>query len=151
MTAGGVPALTKDGVPVQVIDNDCPDVEALPVKAEKTRVQAVYFDFNKAELSRASKKALADAAAKLKIEGSQSVAVVGFADRLGNAAYNERLALKRAKTVRDYLVAKGVKAKKVEVRSLGNAAPKTDCSEKLVRKAKISCLSEDRRVEIEVR
>ncbi|MDD4616681.1 MAG: OmpA family protein [Alphaproteobacteria bacterium] len=150
MTAGGVPALTKDAVPVLVQEAD--EVEAIAeTKVEKTRAQAVYFEFNKTTLSRADKNQLAEMALRLKAEGSQSVAIVGFADRMGNATYNERLALKRAKAVRDYLVAKGIAAKKVEVRSLGKSVPTTNCSDKLSRKEKICCLAKDRRVEIEAR
>ncbi|MDD3370651.1 MAG: OmpA family protein [Alphaproteobacteria bacterium] len=148
LTNGGAPVMTKDGAPVYVKDAGCPELSMAAV-AEKAH-EAVYFDFNKSTLSRHARKTLSRMASKLNGQGS-TVAVVGFADRMGNAAYNERLALKRAKAVRDYLVAKGVKAKKIEVRSLGKSAPKTDCAEAMVRKELIACLREDRRVEIEVR
>ncbi|MDE1900796.1 MAG: OmpA family protein [Alphaproteobacteria bacterium] len=76
--------------------------------------------------------------------------IAGYADRIGNADYNQKLALRRAEAVRDYLMKKGVKARSVELRSLGKTEPRADCSADLPRAKLINCLREDRRVDIEV-
>jgi outer membrane protein OmpA-like peptidoglycan-associated protein len=135
--------------------------------------RTVYFDFNKSTLTPEAKRRLDHLAWKLRggmMEGKkegkagkhhrhqhhqpvaveQNITVVGYADRLGNAAYNEKLALKRAEAVRAYLVAKGVKAKKIEVRSLGKTEPRAECPADMPRAKLIRCLREDRRVEIEI-
>jgi outer membrane protein OmpA-like peptidoglycan-associated protein len=151
VTADGTPVVTKEGAAVLVNDG-VEELEAVVAKVAepKVRENAVYFDFNKSVLNKKAKVQLARLAADLRGHAT-TVAVVGFSDRMGNATYNERLALKRAKAVRDFLVAKGVKAKKIEVRSLGKSAPKADCADGMARPKMIACLAEDRRVEVEVR
>ena len=110
--------------------------------------RVVFFDSNKSNLTKTAQRHLAHMVPKL---NAKVILVVGYADRMGNAAYNERLALKRAKAVRDYLVSNGIKAKKIEVRSLGKSAPQAECAATLAHAEMISCLREDRRVEIEVK
>ena len=145
-TAGGAAVTTKDGAAVLVDENF--DICAGRVY---TSEYVVYFDFNKSGLTKQYKKQLTHLSSELRTESGKTISIVGYADRIGNAAYNEKLALNRAKNVRDFLVAKGVKAKKIEVRSLGNSSSRTSCDADLPRAKMISCLSEDRRVEIEVK
>jgi outer membrane protein OmpA-like peptidoglycan-associated protein len=144
-TAGGDSVMTKDGAAVLVDDSfGCGACEA---SLEK---EVVYFDFNKSVLTAKYKNNLQRLATKLRTN-DKKVSVIGFADRIGNAAYNEKLALNRAKYVRDYLVAKGVKANRIDVHSLGNSVSKTNCDADLARAEMIACLGEDRRVEIEIK
>lgn len=114
--------------------------------------QTVFFNFNKSSLSGADKKQLAALAKMLKSRGDvSSVRVVGYADRLGNAEYNEKLSKKRAETVRNYLISKGVaRPSSTEVRWMGEDSPATNCDEGMKRSELIKCLEGDRRVEIEV-
>jgi OOP family OmpA-OmpF porin len=117
--------------------------------------RVVYFGFNKASLTPEAKAHLDHLAKKIKWtnkrdHNNSTLTIVGFADRIGNADYNEKLALKRAQAVQAYLTGKGVTAKKVEVRSLGKTAPKANCPADLARAKLIECLKEDRRVEIEI-
>jgi OOP family OmpA-OmpF porin len=153
VTSAGVPVTTAEGTPVLTVTPSdevaAPTPEAVAPKHECDRERVVYFDFNKSTLTKHAQKHLDHVAAKLHAHHVKSITVVGFADRLGNAAYNEKLALARAKAVHDYLVGKGVKAKKIEVRSLGKSESKTDCAATLPHAKLISCLKEDRRVEIE--
>jgi len=141
------------------------------------REGAVYFDFNKSALTPEAKHTLDAIAAKLNphwgkkdhkemadkngkhhhmmhhdhhMVEADTLTIVGYADRIGKADYNQKLAMRRAQAVRAYLITKGVKAKHIAVRSLGKTAPKADCSADLPRKKLISCLHEDRRVEIEI-
>lgn len=156
-TSSGNAVVTKDGAAVLVedsADSNCvqPPVQTPPAKPVvlEERNEHVYFDSNKSDLTRHAKHTLRHLAAKLRGSGEQIV-VVGYTDSMGNAAYNEKLALKRAKAVRDFLVGNGVKAKKIEVRSRGNSAASANCAANLSRAAKIDCLREDRRVEIEAK
>lgn len=76
------------------------------------------------------------------------VQIVGFADRIGNSPANQALSQRRAEAVRDYLVANGVPAERIQVEGRGvkNAAqcpgPKTP--------AVIQCLKGDRRVAVSI-
>ncbi|MGB9152544.1 MAG: OmpA family protein [Alphaproteobacteria bacterium] len=173
-STNGTPVLTKDGTCVTTRWEGGESCEAAKAAAgeacshvERDMEKTVYFDFNKSTLTAEAKRHLDHLAAKLgggegkegKMDkhhhhhehmSAQTITVVGFADRLGNAAYNEKLALKRAQAVRAYLVSKGIKTKKIEVRSLGKTEPRADCPADLPRAKLINCLREDRRVEIEV-
>ena len=77
--------------------------------------------------------------------------LAGYADIVGNPAYNKRLSMKRAQTVKSYLAAKGLKTRKVKIEALGESQPVTNCGYVEGKKAtaeQIACLAEDRRVEI---
>jgi len=154
-TADGAPVMTKDGnaVLVRDVESDADASAQALIVSEKAipSDRVVYFDFNKSRLNKDAKRQLRCLSMKLHKEPHKTVTVVGYADRMGNTAYNEKLALRRAKSVRDYLVAKGVKAKAVQVRSLGESISTANCPADLQRKKMISCLAEDRRVEIEVK
>lgn len=80
----------------------------------------------------------------------QSLVITGHTDRLGDAAYNDALALQRANTVRDYLRAAGVVAP-MEVRSMGERSPVTrDCQGTDRTPGLIACLQPDRRVVVDI-
>lgn len=156
-TAGGNSVYTKDGAAVLVGSPDAyyANLQARAIEfsaqQELVRERTVYFNHNSSILTKGAQHHLRRMAAKLRVQPAQSVAAVGFSDTMGNAAYNERLALKRAKAVRDFLVARGVPAGIISVRSLGKSAPRAECPATLARAEKIACLREDRRVEIEVK
>ena len=109
----------------------------------------VYFDFNKSTLN-AKEKAKLDQLAKLikQAKAVESVDISGFADIIGNSGYNKKLSQKRAVAVKSYLAKKGLKTRNVTVLALGSEKPVTDCDASLAKPERISCLSEDRRVEI---
>ncbi|MGE3769421.1 MAG: OmpA family protein [Bdellovibrionales bacterium] len=126
----------------------CSYVRALGL-AERT----VYFAFNSSKLGMDAKAKLDSLAAFLKAnaEAIGSASVVGYADRIGNTAYNKALSKKRANAVTKYLKSKGVlKARTADVRALGEADSQTDCEGDKASKQLISCLAPDRRVEVEI-
>ncbi|MGH1408640.1 MAG: porin OmpA [Aeromonas sp.] len=81
-----------------------------------------------------------------------SAVVVGYTDRIGSDAYNQKLSEARARTVADFLVGKGLPAGKVAIEGRGEANPVTGTQcDSIKAKAKlISCLAPDRRVEVRV-
>ena len=112
----------------------------------------VYFDFNRSTLN-AKEKAKLDSLSKIITESKEveNVDLSGYADIVGNPAYNKRLSMKRAQTVKSYLATKGLKTRKVNIEALGETQPVTNCGYVEGRKAtaeEIACLAEDRRVEI---
>jgi OOP family OmpA-OmpF porin len=80
------------------------------------------------------------------------VLVTGHTDRIGSQAYNQRLSERRADTVRDYLVSRGVARDKIETLGMGKTQPIPGvvCDQKN-RKELIACLAPNRRVEVEVK
>lgn len=122
--------------------------------AEKITLAAdTLFDFDKATLRPAGKQSLDDLVAKIKDIKLEVIIAVGHADRLGSDAYNQKLSEKRAASVKDYLVGKGMEANRVYTEGKGEKQPVTgDKCGKSEKKSKklIDCLQPDRRVEIEV-
>ena len=55
--------------------------------------------------------------------GSAAIRVIGHADRAGSIAYNKTLSLKRAKTVRQALVAEGVARDAISISGRGESEP----------------------------
>jgi OmpA-OmpF porin, OOP family len=78
--------------------------------------------------------------------GVSSIIVSGFTDRLGSDAYNRRLSQQRAETVQRYLISGGL-ATAVQARGYGRASPGTECRMR-DRRALVTCLASDRRVEL---
>jgi len=75
--------------------------------------------------------------------------VIGHTDRIGSEAYNQSLSEQRARTVADYLIAKGLFADKVRAEGRGESSPVTGGSCPDGAKAQmIACLAPDRRVEV---
>ena len=110
------------------------------------------FDFNKSTLRAEGKQKLDDVAAKSNSLVLEVVIAVGHADRIGGAAYNQKLSEKRAAAVKDYLVSKGIPANRVYTEGKGSKQPVTKAGQcKGAKSAKvIACLQPDRRVDIEI-
>lgn len=121
--------------------------------AEKITVAAdALFDFDKAVLRAEGKAKLDELVAKAGQIKLEVILAVGHTDRLGSAAYNQKLSERRANAVKDYLVAKGIEANRVYTEGKGKTQPVTGdtCKGNAKTKALISCLQPDRRVDIEV-
>jgi len=112
----------------------------------------VLFDFDKAVLKPEGKAAIdSQVVGKLaQIQKLEVVLVTGHTDRLGTDAYNQKLSQRRADTVRDYLVSKGVDKAKIETIGLGEKQPVVQCNQKNVKEL-IGCLQPNRRVEVHVK
>lgn len=112
----------------------------------------VLFDFDKATLRPEGKQALDDFVQKLGGVEYEVIVTIGHADRIGTEAYNKKLSLRRAESVKAYLVSKGIPANKVYTDGKGESDPVTkpeDCKGKRGA-ALIKCYQPDRRVEVEV-
>lgn len=113
---------------------------------EKTILfNAVLFDFDKADLKPEGKEAIKTyrEEARSRLSRADKVIITGHTDNVGSAAYNKKLSLRRAQSVRDYLVSLGVDPKKLEIRGEGLRKPIADNSTEEGR-------AKNRRVEVEV-
>jgi outer membrane protein OmpA-like peptidoglycan-associated protein len=77
------------------------------------------FDIAKAELKADHTTKLDNIVTKMKAKAELKAQLGGAADLTGNAKFNMALSLKRAQAARDYLVAKGIDAGRLEVQSYG--------------------------------
>lgn len=94
----------------------------VPTK-EKIVLRGVHFDFNKANIRADAKPILDQAAAALKEQSSVDVTVEGHTDNIGSDAYNQKLSVRRAEAVRDYLAGQGVATSRMTVVGKGESAP----------------------------
>lgn len=115
--------------------------------------RTVYFAFNQTSLMESERRKLDSLAGVLKSRDDiRGVSIVGYADRIGTASYNERLSESRAKVVEKYLRERGyLHTTLAKTRWLGESVPITQCNDNLARAALVDCLQKDRRVTIEVK
>ena len=139
------PAPVKPPVPVKpapAAPRACDFVETLG--ADQT------FEFNKSVLRAAAKTQLDTVAAKAKNCATVNLLLVtGHTDRLGSAAYNQKLSELRAAAAAGYLATKGLGG--AQIASAGKTMPIKSCDDKLGRRALIDCLAPNRRVVVEVK
>ena len=114
--------------------------------------RTIYFDFNKAAITKESAEKLDNLATTLKSDSQVKQArIVGYADRIGTPSYNEKLSKKRAEAIREYLIGKGfIKASVADTRWFGESNPITECANTLKHSELVKCLGKDRRVELEI-
>lgn len=135
-----------------------PAVVPLPLQQPVALQARVVFNFDKytpAEMRPESRQELEALAAQLK-QGIKVTAVklTGHADRLnstGKADYNQQLSDKRARTVRDYLVSKGVDASLITMEYRGDTEQVAACAGTHKHHEVLEeCLLPNRRVQVEI-
>jgi outer membrane protein OmpA-like peptidoglycan-associated protein len=99
-----------------------PPPPAPPAK-ERLVLRGVTFATNSAEIDAASAVVLDVAAEQLRGRPNVSVIVEGHTDSTGSEAYNLGLSQRRADSVLNYLVRKGVPARQLTARGYGEANP----------------------------
>ena len=123
-----------------------------PVSQKVTLKADTLFDFDKSVLRPEGRRELDDLIEKLKTIDIETIIDIGHADRIGSATYNQKLSMRRAESVKAYLVSKGVPANRIFTDGKGETQPVTkpgECKGPATKKV-IACLQPDRRVEIEV-
>ena len=106
------------------------------------------FEFDRSDLRMPQPKLDEIAVALKQNLQVEHVTITGHTDRLGSEAYNQKLSERRAETVKQYLVSKGVDPKRLDAAGRGESQPIVDCKEKS-QSALIKCLEPNRRVEVE--
>ena len=107
--------------------------------------EVALFDFDKADLKPEGKEQIKKYREEVQAEMSRAdkIKITGYTDSTGAADYNQKLSLRRAEAVRDYLVSLGADPSKMEVSGAGEANPVADNKTREGR-------AKNRRVEVEV-
>ncbi len=92
-------------------------------------VRNIYFDFGSANLSDESKGELNKIGEKLKGNTNLKLKILGHADAVGDAKSNMELAATRARTARNYLINRGIRADRMYIKVFGESAPEVANSE----------------------
>jgi OOP family OmpA-OmpF porin len=94
-----------------------------PVAEKVTLAADVLFDFDKAVLKNEGKSKLDDLATKVKAINLEVVIAIGHTDSIGSDAYNQKLSVRRAESVKAYLVSKGVEPNRIYTEGKGEKQP----------------------------
>ena len=114
------------------------------VVAQKVTFAAdAFFDFDKSVLKPEAKAKLDDLTGKLKGITLEVIIAVGHTDAIGSDAYNQKLSVRRAESVKAYLVTKGIEPNRIYTEGKGKKQPVADNKTAEGR-------AKNRRVEIEV-
>ncbi len=100
-----------------VVDLDGCEIEAV------IDLQGVNFEFDSAKLKASATAKLDQASELLASHGSVVVEVAGHTDSVGPDSYNQGLSERRANSVRDYLVSKGISSDRMSARGYGESRP----------------------------
>ena len=118
-------------------------IAPVPSSEKVTYAADAFFDFNKADLKQEAKSKLDDLVSKTKEINLEVIIAVGHTDSIGGDAYNDKLSVKRAESIKTYLTSKGVEANRVYTEGKGKKQPVADNKTAEGR-------AKNRRVEIEV-
>jgi OOP family OmpA-OmpF porin len=140
--------------PVEVAPPPPPPPPPAPVRRKVSFSADALFDFGKEDIRPAGRQELDRFAQELKGSQFDDITVTGYTDRIGSAAYNQKLSTRRAEAVRDYLVtATGIPSSKITPRGAAGSDPVTkpsECPGQQRTPKLVACLQPDRRVEVEV-
>jgi OOP family OmpA-OmpF porin len=121
-----------------------PKVVVPEVKAQKITYAAdAFYDTGKAVLKPAGKEKLDDLITKIKGMNLEVVVATGHTDSVGSDASNQKLSVRRAESVKAYLVSKGIEKNRIYTEGKGEKQPVADNKTAEGR-------AKNRRVEIEV-
>lgn len=114
-----------------------------PAATKVTYAADAFFDFDKSVLKPEGKAKLDDLVGKIQGINLEVIIAVGHTDAVGTDAYNQRLSVRRAESVKAYLVSKGIEKNRVYTEGKGEKQPVADNKTAEGR-------AKNRRVEIEV-
>ena len=114
-----------------------------PVSEKVTFATDTFFDFDKAVLKPESQAKLTDLVDKTKAVNLEVIIAVGHTDAVGTDGYNQKLSIRRADAVKNFLVGKGIEKNRIYTEGKGEKQPVADNKTAEGR-------SKNRRVEVEV-
>ncbi|MFH1049774.1 MAG: OmpA family protein [bacterium] len=120
------------------------NIELQPIESgARTELSNIEFDFGLASLRPESKLEL-DRLVELLLNYSDiKILIEGHTDDVGSDKYNLNLSLKRAESVRDYLISRDISKERLKVSGLGKKVPKVKGIDEISRQM-------NRRVEFEI-
>ncbi len=92
-----------------------PELHKEPLKI----VARIHFDFDKYNIKKEYKPILNEVVKTLKQNPYVELVIEGYTDNIGPKKYNDKLALKRARSVKNYLVKHGIPAEKIKIVGIG--------------------------------
>lgn len=114
-----------------------------PAPAKEISLNWVYFEYDKAALTRETIAILEETIKVLEENPSIAIELAGHTDAKGTDAYNLRLSQRRVKRVQEYLTSEGISESRLRTAAFGKAKPIADDETEKGR-------AQNRRVEIRI-
>lgn len=132
----------------KIKETDIGSSRTMPGKKDKTGkepggIKTVYFDYDQYNIREDMRERLESNAKWLKSHPKVSVKVEGHADERGTVEYNLALGQRRAKAIRQFLLALGIESSRLSMISFGEERP--SCS-----KQTEGCYAENRRAKFDL-
>jgi OmpA-OmpF porin, OOP family len=128
-----IPDRDQDGVndevdkcpdqPGPVENQGCPIIKTTISKRAQLVAANIIFDINSTRLTTGSYPALKELADSLKTNPDLDLLIEGHTDNVGNAAYNQKLSLDRAESVKNVLIKLGISPGRIQVIGYGDYRP----------------------------
>lgn len=121
-------AVAKSQGPQTTINAALQPIEAIVTENEVV-LQPIYFDFDKANITETAATEL-DKLVQV-MNGNEKLIILAksHTDYRGSDAYNLSLSDRRAKATVQYVISKGISAKRIKGKGYGRTEPKVDCKE----------------------
>jgi len=127
-------------------NNGCPAIREELVKKVEFAARRIQFETGNAKLLPGSKKILDEVAVILTENPALQIDIEGHTSSEGDADFNNRLSADRAKSVKDYLVSRGVSAQRLNAAGFGSSRllndEKTPAERALNRRVELKLKSE---------
>ena len=94
-----------------------------PPPVEQARTYLVFFDWDRSNLTARARQIVAEAAQASTHVQTTRIEVNGYTDLSGTAAYNDKLSVRRAKSVEAELIRDGVSAGEITIHGYGESNP----------------------------
>lgn len=128
-----------DGVPVA----QAPEPVVAPTTTKVVLNADTFFDFDKSTIKPEGRQILNQVAEQVSAIELETLIATGHTDSTGPDAYNQKLSERRANSVKEYLVSRGVPADRIYTEGKGEAEP-------VATNATREGRAQNRRVEIEI-
>ncbi|WP_086933194.1 OmpA family protein [Agarilytica rhodophyticola] len=110
-------------------------------RGDSVPLEGLFFEFDSADITKESYVVLDNLVEVLNETPEMTISIDGHTDELGSEKYNLDLSLRRAESVKNYLIKKGIKDSRLVVAGYGEGRPKTLSKDSKAR-------AQNRRVEV---
>ena len=139
----GCDGVMAKAAPVPAPSPPVVETEPEPVSEKVTFDTDTFFDFDKATLKPEGKRKLTELASRLNSMNIEVVLAVGHTDPIGSSRYNQKLSMRRAQSVKEFLQTQSIEPARIYTDGKGELEPLANNKTRDGR-------AQNRRVEVEV-
>ncbi len=130
------PVVEEKSQPEKPVEEQKPVVVQQPTQKEESIIKkevkislpTIYFAFNSTAIAESELVKLQDIKAQMDANPEIKITVNGWCDTMGSKAVNDRISLKRAETVKNWLVSNGIAAERITVKGNGSDFNEADAA-----------------------